>query len=248
MLPNQRGRGDATGMGRRTSPCMTSVLNLGNLPRVPQVSVAENNKEDSGKKSLPAERDERSSLPSHRRIMHLLSMAVVPEERGAFMQRFREASRDEDGRCCEFLCQTPIAVIAKAFGCKPFQLRLAADMFPGSRTESEFLNEFFILDVVLNRAPPPAVTGDNKKGEKDYGKPAEIDYDEVRPVVCYEPEHLGLEMDYLHRAAILFLPQCGAFYCHRERRRKCGCAGHSDGSRHELAPPSEGRVLSSNKL
>jgi hypothetical protein len=55
-------------------------------------------------------------------------------------------------------------------------------------------------------------------------------------------------MDYLHRAAILFLPQCGAFYCHRERRRKCGCAGHSDGSRHELAPPSEGRVLSSNKL
>ena len=153
------------------------------------------------------------------------------------------------GRCCKFLCQTPIAVIAKAFGCKPFQLRSAADMFPGSRTESESLNEFFILDVVLNRAPPPAVTGDNKKGEKDYGKPAEIDYDEVRPVVCYEPEHLGLEMDYLYRAAILFLPQCGAFYCLSSGTSQggCGCAGHSDGSRHELAPPSEGRVFSSNK-
>jgi hypothetical protein len=146
-------------------------------------------------------------------------MAVVPEERGAFRQRFREASSDEDGRCCKFLRQTPIAVIAKAFGCEPFQLRSVADMFPGSRTESEFLNEFFILDVVLNRAPPPAVTGDNKKGEKDYGKPAKIDYDEVRPVVCYEPEHLGLEIDYLYRAAILFLSQCGAFYCPRERRR-----------------------------
>jgi hypothetical protein len=42
-----------------------------------------------------------------------------------------------------------------------------ADMFPRSRTESEFLNEFFILDVVLNRAPPPAVTGDSKNGERD---------------------------------------------------------------------------------
>jgi hypothetical protein len=28
-----------------------------------------------------------------------------------------------------------------------------------------------------------------------------------------------VEMDYLYRAAILFLPQCGAVYCHRERRK-----------------------------
>ena len=84
--------------------------------------------------------------------MRLLPMAVISEERGAFRKRFRKASEDQDGRCCEFLCQTPITVIAKVFGCQPFQLRSAADMFPGSGAESAFLNEFYIMDVILNRA------------------------------------------------------------------------------------------------
>jgi hypothetical protein len=140
-------------------------------------------------------------------------MAVIP---GAFRKRFRKASEDQDGRCCDFLCQTPIAVIAKAFGCEPFQLRSAADMFPGSRPESEFLNECYIMDVILNRAPLPAVTGDDKKGKTDYGKSTEVDYDVVCPFVSYKHKHFGPEMDYLYRAAILFLPQCGVFYCHRE--------------------------------
>jgi hypothetical protein len=66
--------------------------------------------------------------------MPLLSMAVIPEERGAFPKRFWKASEDQDGWCCDFLRQTPITVIAKAFGCEPFQLRSAADMFPWSQT------------------------------------------------------------------------------------------------------------------
>jgi hypothetical protein len=50
------------------------------------------------------------------------------------------------------MCQTPISVIAKAFNSKePLQLRLAANMFPESQIQSEFLNEFYILDVILNR-------------------------------------------------------------------------------------------------
>ena len=64
MFPYQCG-GDVAGMGRRTSPCVTSVLNLGNSPRVPIVRVPENKKEqedaeeqeDAGMKSLPAKRD-----------------------------------------------------------------------------------------------------------------------------------------------------------------------------------------------
>jgi len=227
MSPNRRGSDAIAGMGRRTSPCVTSVLNLGNSPRVPRVHIVDSKQEDAEAKSLPAQRDERKSRPSHRRIMSLLSMAVIPEERAAFRQRFRAGSKDEDGRCCETFCQTPISVIAKAFECEPFQLRSAADMFPESRIQSEFLNEFYIMDVVLNRAPAPAATdNENTKGDKDNGKSLDIDYDIVRPVVSYEAEDLGPEKDYLYRAAILFLPQCGAFYCHRERRgRDVGVPG-----------------------
>jgi hypothetical protein len=62
--------------------------------------------------------------------MSLLSMAIVPEERGAFRRRFLDASKDDDGSAREFLCKTPIGVVAKAFECEPVQLRSAADMFP----------------------------------------------------------------------------------------------------------------------
>jgi hypothetical protein len=222
MSPNRRSDDAVAGMGRRTSPCVTSVLNLGNTPRVPHVHTAvDSNMEDADAKALPSQRDERQSRPTQRKIMSLLAMAVVPEERAAFRKRFRNASKDVDGAGCISFCHTPIPVIASAFGCEPFQLRSAADMFPESRIESEFLNEFYIMDVVLNRAPAPAATGDdNKRGEKDVGKSIDVDYDVVRHVVSYRAEDLGPDMDYLYRAAILFLPQCGVFYCHRERRRR----------------------------
>jgi hypothetical protein len=220
MSRNRRGgggrktvQGKNVGMGRRTSACLTSVLNLGSKsPRVMGIhDVA-----DGEKKSLPATRDERQSLPTHRRIMSLLSMAIVPEERGLFRRRFRKANRDEDGRCCEFLCKTPISVVATAFECVPLQLRSATDMFTESGIHSEFLNEFYVMDVILNRAV--SVNADVKSG-KEEGKPTGVDCDVVRPVLSYEPEHQGPEWDYLYRAVILFLPQCGVFYCDRERRR-----------------------------
>jgi hypothetical protein len=145
--------------GNKTSPSVTSVRNLGNSPRVPGVGdVAD------GGKSLPTHRDERRTRPTHARMMSLLSMAVVPEERSAFRQRFRTAS---GVGCSEFLCQTPISVVAEAFGCKPFRLRSAADMFPESGLQSEFLDEFYVMDVILNRAPSPAVlTGGGKGGTR----------------------------------------------------------------------------------
>ena len=165
MSPNRRGAGGwrkknkVAGMGRRTSACQTSVLNLGNSPRVPGVGIVA----DETKKSLPAGRNERESLPTRRRIMSLLLLAIAPEERVAFRRRFRDASRDDDGSAREFLCKTPIGVVAKAFECEPVQLRSAADMFPEHRIQSRFLNEFYVMDVILNRAPSPAVTGDYKK-------------------------------------------------------------------------------------
>jgi hypothetical protein len=197
--------------GNKTSPSVTSVRNLGNSPRVPGVGdVAD------GGKSLPTHRDERRTRPTHVRMMSLLSMAVVPEARSAFRQRFRTAS---GVGCNEFLCQTPISVVAEAFGCKPFRLRSAADMFPESGLQSEFLNEFYVMDVVLNRAPSPAAVsnGCGKAGECGGVQSSDVNFDEVRHVLSRKPEDAGPAMDYFYRAAILFLPQCGVFYCHRDR-------------------------------
>ena len=222
MSPNQRGAGGrhkknkVTGMGRRTSCCKTSVLNLGNSLRVPGVSIVA----DEKKKSLPVGRNERESLPTWRRILLLLLMAIVPEERSAFRRQFRDATKDKDGSAREFLCKTPIGVVAKAFESEPVQLRSAANMFPESRIQSGFLNDFYVMDVILNRAPLPAVTGNYKKGEKGDGTSSAVNFDVVCPFMAYEPGDSDPQKDYLYRAVILFLPQCGVFYCHRERRRE----------------------------
>ena len=193
-----------------TSTCKTSVLNLGKSPRVPGLHVVNEQKDDE-KKGLPATCNERDNLPSNRRIMLLLSLAVISEERSAFIRRFRQASKDdkcEKSECgSRNLFNVPISWIAKAFQCKPFQLRCAGDMFPKSRIESEYMNEFYIMDVVLNRALTPAGFGDPP--------PADV----VQPFRSYQPDDILPEKDYCYRAAILFLPQCGMFYCHRERRR-----------------------------
>ena len=85
MSPNRRGGDRIAGMGNKTSPCKTSVLNLGKTPRVPGLHVVD--KQEDATKRLPAKRDAKHSLPTNRRIMSLLSMAVVPEERRAFRRR-----------------------------------------------------------------------------------------------------------------------------------------------------------------
>jgi hypothetical protein len=163
-----------------------------------------------GTRGLPVERDEKHSLPTNVRMSLLLAMAVIPEERAAFRKRFLNASNEmrkpTGGEIVPNVCGIPISWIGKAYECEPVQLHLASDMFPMSRMQSEYLNDFYILDVILNRRPSP-LPGDS------------LDPEVVRPFLSYEPGDEGEEKDYLFRAAILFLPQCGVFYCHRDRRR-----------------------------
>ena len=84
----------------RTSPSVTSVRNLGNSPRVPGGHVVA-----GGGRSLSGSRDERGTRPTQRCVMDLLSMAVVPEERRAFRQRFEGARKEENGACCNFFAK-----------------------------------------------------------------------------------------------------------------------------------------------
>jgi hypothetical protein len=204
MSPNRRDCEKAAGMANKSSPCTTSVLNFGETPRVPGAHIVDMETETE---VVLLDCNEKHTLPTKERIMSMLSMAVIPEERRAFRRRFCQASKkDVEGNNMEQnpcatgvsdMCAGPISWIAKAFECEPFQLRCAGDMFPKSQIESEFLNEFYVMDVVLNRAPKAAATDSLKA----------TDYDVVRPVISYMEEDLGSEMDYIYRAAILFLPQ-----------------------------------------
>ena len=168
-----------------------------------------------------------------------------------------------------------------------------ADMFPSHGSESEFLDKFYIMDVILNRRvlpsrrkkaksrtkrdgeddcdgessdsdsdddldnsnhdcrmclaaccansndgdsalSPPRKRGKLKKdddcdvsnydsdgdgdGDDDHHD-RKVDPDEVVMVGCYKNDDLDDKWDYKFRTMILFLPQCGVFYCARERRR-----------------------------
>ena len=73
------------------------------------------------------------------------------------------------------------------------------------------------MDVVLNRAPTPAGFGD-PPDDNDRKQP-QVDPDVVQLFQSDQPDDILPEKDYCYRAAVLFLPQCGMFYCHRERRR-----------------------------
>jgi hypothetical protein len=75
------------------------------------------------------------------------------------------------------------------------------------------------MDVILNRAPSPALMGDYKEGMRGDSTSTDVDFDVVRPFMAYKPGDSDPEKDYLYKAVILFLPQCGVLYCHRERRR-----------------------------
>jgi hypothetical protein len=141
-------------------------------------------------------------------------MAVVPEERRALRRRSRRASKEgEEGETTErtssSLCCIPISWVAEAFQCEPFQLRCAGNMFPESRTESEFLNEFYVMDVILNRSLSPARMGDPP--DNDNGKRHDVDSDVVRPFRSYEPEDVLPGKDYCYRATILFCLSVASF-------------------------------------
>ncbi|KAI2489733.1 hypothetical protein MHU86_24860 [Fragilaria crotonensis] len=77
-------------------------------------------------------------------------------------------------------------------------------MFPESGMQSNFLNEFYVMDVIVNRrsAPLTAASGGGHA---------------VCHAQSYIPDDGAPDGDYQFRAVILFLPQCGVFYCSRDR-------------------------------
>ena len=84
----------AAGMANKTSPCTPSVLQLGKTPRVPGAHIVD--METEAEAVIP-DRNEKHTLPTKVRIMSMLSMALIPEERRAFRKRFCQASKKDEG-------------------------------------------------------------------------------------------------------------------------------------------------------
>ena len=88
-------------------------------------------------------------------------------------------------------------MVSSAYGCEPFRLCSLAEMFPESVIESNFWNEFCVMDVILNSqvAPSTAASGGG---------------DAVCRAQSYVLEDEAPDADYQFRAVILFLSQCGS--------------------------------------
>jgi hypothetical protein len=86
-------------------------------------------------------------------------------------------------------------------------------MFPDSTIESAFANIFYVMDVILNRAVSPDGGGVGKVDSHESP-------DRVVLMRSSCPEDNDDKSNYKFRAMLLFLPQCGVFYCARERRHE----------------------------
>jgi hypothetical protein len=73
--------------------------------------------------------------------------------------------------------------------------------------EQTHLMEFFLSDVILNRAV--------KAADSD----GMADPDKVVKAVAYNDDDIDQQSDRKYRSAIAFLPGAGVFYCARERRK-----------------------------
>ena len=156
MSSNWRGV-DRISESRRTSPCVSSVQNLGRQSRRSRRASASRAGSRGGNAHharLP-HRPPRKFLPSQPQVIVLLSMAIIPEERVFFRELFWLAAQHKRRYHRErfsCVCNIPISWIAQAYRCDmPLGLRHPGDVFPNSELESAFFNDFHIVDVILNR-------------------------------------------------------------------------------------------------
>ena len=188
---------------KRTSPCRTSVLNLGMTPRVSSEAVGD------GGVGLPKRRKGRNCLPSQAQAMRLISKCLSSKRRQSFHTSFKEAVEKGKKEGDVQICGTPVRWIRESLGnCE--QLTVMSDMFPESGMTSCHQYDIYLMDVILNRSSEPAAKGGT------------LDPDIVVPMRAFEPGEQDEKFDFVYRTMIAFLPGTGSFYCARERRRSDG--------------------------
>ena len=119
------------------------------------------------------------------------------------------------------VCNTSANWIGAAYGCEFItQLQCTADMFPFSGMELCFLGEIYIMDVIQNRSPFVKTEPCAKLPTRGAPLSARGVKDDVLLVRSYQEDDLDDGNNFKFRTMILFLRQCGVFYCARERRKE----------------------------
>ena len=197
----------------RTSVCKSSVMNLGNNPRVHGDAVV------GGigmmAVAMPAGRRERNYLPSHSMVLQVLLKCVpisLPygEGREMVQRRFGDAILKGPRLAGEpTLCATPVRWVKEALHPTYHLARVKSldDMVPHPGMQ-QGLSEFFLMDVILNRQVLPTVQVDVPRNPDDV----------VMANAYSDAANLEPESDPKYRTLIAFLPGSGVFYCARERR------------------------------
>ena len=113
-MSSNRRDSDLIAQSKRTSPCQASVLSMGSSPWLSKDKQEAASYENT---SVPEGRTPCEYLPSQNQAMALLSRALIPSKRGAFIQRFQQSVSKEDNRILgePTICNTPTRWIAGAF-------------------------------------------------------------------------------------------------------------------------------------
>jgi len=205
---------------RKTSICKSSVMNLGRTnPRV-LGGVVEGARGDVAV-AMPRTRSERNYLPSHSMALSVVLKCIPLCGREAMRKKFAKAleggKTSNDGVPGLSVCATPVRWFKEALGPRYHVSQLCSldDMFATSHDRMHnYLSEFFLMDVILNRKLITTSCGDLTERDPDL----------VVMAPAYEDDDLRDQSDYKYRTLIAFLPGAGIFYCARERRRSdVGC-------------------------
>ncbi len=209
----------------RTSICQPTLLSMGTSPR-----TAPNASGDGGERRVttPRTRYARDYFPPHSQVLALLLRCVpnsYPQSgsRAEMEARFRDVKDAAKlDRAEAKLCKTSLRWIEHALGARYHvtQMDSLNDVFAGDSAEQTHLMEFFLFDVILNRAVKLADTD------------GVADPDKVVKALAYNDDDIDQRSDRKYRSAIAFLPRAGVFYCARERR-KSNC---EDTLRNSLVP------------
>ena len=190
----------------RTSICRSSVLNLGDNPRVNAENAA------GVAQQMPQSRGLRNFFPGHSKFLSLLVKCVPLRFRGSVRRGFKAAMESHpkmpDDQC---ICGTALRWIQDSLKEEHYhvtQLHSLNELYqrPGVH---DHVSEFFLLDVILNRARPLQGEG--------VAPLAERDLDAVAYACAYTDSDFEDRKDHKYCAVVAFLPGAGAFYCHRER-------------------------------
>ena len=195
----------------RSSVCKSSVMNLGENPRV----LGAGGGGGVIATQMPRRRSARNHRPSHESVKEIL-LRCLPirlthgEGRKAVASRFHDAMKEgKDAAAGEtHICGTPLRWIKSALSPSYHVTSVRSlDDIMGAQGMMPGVGDFFLMDVILNRELVRSDVEASRNPDDVVMASAKLDV-----------ANLGPNRDFMYRTVVAYLPGAGVFYCARERR------------------------------